>query len=172
MPEASQVDSGTGIRTTLSVATCGQKGKAESTVDGGGGVSRPVGSVGSVRRPPRSTWPVWEVQGGAECRPGGRAAGTSFCRQQAGIVGFYLGGVSTGGGVQEGRQAEVRSANRGAGRHSGRVGRRGRCPVSLATTQPPARWKAPWMGHEKRTVFSVVTVTDAHRGLSCFVCMS
>lgn len=40
--------------------------------------------------------------------------------------------------------------------------------MPLATTQPPAHWKAPWTGREKRTVFSVVTVIDARRGLLLF----
>lgn len=132
MPEASRVDSGTGFQTTLPIATCGQRGTAESAVDGGGGVSR---RAGSARRPPRSARPVREQRGGAERR---QVAGTPFCRPRAGTVGFYPGGASAGGGVQEGGKAPVRSANRGAGRHSGQRGRRGRCPAPRATTQPPA----------------------------------
>lgn len=133
MPEASRVDSGTGFQTTLPIATCGQRGTAKSAVDGGGGVSR---RAGSARRPPRSARPVREQRGGAERR---QVAGTPFCRPRAGTVGFYPGGASAGGGVQEGGKAPVRSANRGAGRHSGQ---RGRLP-------------APWTRREKRTVSSV-----------------
>lgn len=126
MPEASRVDSGTGFQTTLPIATCGQRGTAESAVDGGGGVSR---RAGSARRPPRSARPVREQRGGAERR---QVAGTPFCRPRAGTVGFYPGGASAGGGVQEGGKAPVRSANRGAGRHSGQR-------LALPRSRPPAR---------------------------------
>lgn len=105
--------------------TCGQRETAESAVDGGGGVSR---RAGSARRPPRSARPVREQRGGAERR---QVAGTPFCRPRAGTVGFYPGGASAGGGVQEGGKAPVRSANRGAGRHSGQR-------LALPRSRPPA----------------------------------
>lgn len=144
------MDSGTGFQTTLPIATCGQRGTAESAVDGGGGVSR---RAGSARRPPRSARPVREQRGGAERR---QVAGTPFCRPRAGTVGFYPGGASAGGGVQEGGKAPVRSANRGAGRHSGQR-------LVLPRSRPPA-WQLRGRAVRKEPC-PQSPVTGARRGL-------